>query len=518
MLPHAVLENDRLYLYDSYLYAEEVKQIMGREYDRRKKVWSVPATKQAMDSLLQTTKVCIHIDVREYIANRDRQDKELRQQFDKIKRTQDIVPGRVMPIKAVPYMHQVRAFTLALKAYESGKRGIALLMDMGTGKTITSIAIVGALNLGKVMIICPTTIVRVWQQEFEKFADYPADVLILDGSVAERKKKLKEFTGNVVVINYESTWRMLDELKAWQPKVLICDESQRIKSYRASQSKAVHELADLCRWRMILSGTPIVNSPLDVYSQWLVIDKQIYGTNYKSFKERYAIMGGYENHQIVGYRYLEELKDKAHSIAYRVTKEEAVDLPEQVFLEHYIDLEPTALKQYKQLDKEFCIELEHGEIHAQNVLTKLKKLQQVTGGFVKNDDGHVVQVSRAKLDTLKELIIENKKKMVVFAQFTAEIQAIKRLLEELKIDYEYIDGSVEIKKRQDKINKFQTDPECLVFVAQLQTAGLGITLTAADTAIYYSLDYRYEDYAQSLARTHRIGQKKQMHVHPFNMQ
>lgn len=212
-----------------------------------------------------------------------------------------------------------------------------------------------------------------------------------------------------------------------------------------------------------------------------------------------------------GYINQDELIEKAHSIAYRVTKDEALDLPEQINTVRYCELEPSARKIYDKLKKECYMELQQGEITVTNILTKTLRLRQITGGFINNDDGETQTVSNAKLNTLEEIIndvvINLNKKIVIFAVFVNEIQAIKKLVESKGIKYSWIAGQVKKEDRGAMVKNFQEDDDVKVFIAQTHTAGLGITLTAADTAVFYSLDFNYVDYSQALSRLHRLGQK-----------
>lgn len=404
--------------------------------------------------------------------------------------------------------------------------GAALLMEMGTGKTLTSIAVAGRgyLNkkIQKLLVVCPSSVMSVWRNEIQEFADYEFTATVLEGTMNKRKEKLKELALGkglrVAIINYEAAWRMIEELKNWKPDMIIADESQRIKNPTASQSKGMHKLGDIAKYKMILSGTPVQNSPLDVYSQYRFLDKTIFGTSYYAFRTRYVRMGGYQGYQVVGYINQDELIQKAHSIAYRVTKAEALDLPEQICTMRYCNLEPSARKVYDGIMKQNYMELESGEITTTNVLTRLLRMSQITGGFVNNDDGNTQFISTAKLNALEEIVddvvVDNGKKLVVFARFIKEIDAIKQLLEKKNIKYSWIAGEVKMENRGQMVKEFQENDDVKVFVAQIQTAGLGITLTAADTSVFYSLDFNYANYSQALARLHRIGQKSNVsHIH-----
>jgi len=424
-----------------------------------------------------------------------------------------------LPIKITPYNHQVTAHEFALDKFEEFGCA-ALLMDMGLGKSVTSIAVIGSLLLNskieRALVICPTSIISVWQKEFNKFADYNFNIeVIVEKNMLKRKTKLKTLSLKkglkVAVINYEATWRMEKELKDFNPEIIICDESQKIKNHNAIQSKAIYRLGKGANYRMILTGTPVQNSPMDVFSQWRFLNDKIFGLSFYAFRNRYAVMGGYYNHQIIRYKNLDELIEKAYQVAYRVTKEEALDLPEQIFLTRYCELEPTARSIYNKVQKESFAELLEGEITATNILTKLLRLSQIAGGHVKDDEGRMQVISKSRLNELKDImedvIISNKRKLVVFARFIPEIESIIELAEEMGIQYSYITGSIKIEDRGQMCDEFQNNDNVKLFIAQIQTAGLGITLTAADTAVFYSLDFNYANYSQAIARIHRIGQK-----------
>jgi SNF2 family DNA or RNA helicase len=245
------------------------------------------------------------------------------------------------------------------------------------------------------------------------------------------------------------------------------------------------------------------------HSQYKFLDETVFGKSFYVFRARYAVLGGYGNYQIVGYKNLDDLTQKAHRIAYRITKAEALDLPDKVDITRHIALEARSTEIYKRIERESVAELSSGEITTPNVLTKLLRLSQVTGGYLKLDDGERVEcVSSAKLNALVDIIdecLDAGKKLVVFARFVPEIEAIARLLNSSKTGYALIKGDV--KDRAEQVAKFQTDPNCKVFIGQLQTTGMGLTLTAADTAVFYSLSYNFADYEQAKARIHRIGQQ-----------
>ena len=407
-------------------------------------------------------------------------------------------------------------------------KGFGLLFEMGCGKTLTAIAIAGAgYQMGKVerlLIVAPTSVVAVWPKELQEYAKFKYTCKTLLGEKKQRIKQIDDLLKfpfkalKVAVINYESTWRpeILEKLKEFDADMVIADESQRIKTYDAAQSKAMHELGDQARYKLILSGTPVQTAAIDIWSQYRFLDKTVFGDNFFKFRGRYAIMGGYGNKKIVGYKDLEGLIKKEHSIAFRVTKDEALDLPEQTFETRKIQFNQKEKNLYERIKKDSYAELDGGgHITATTVLTRLLRLQQLAGGFLVQDDAQKPQlVSRAKLDTLGDIIedyvIGSGKKLVIFARFIAEVKAIMELADKVlpkELKQVAIYGDIKKEDRGDIVKQFQEDPKTVLFIGQIDTAGTGITLTAADTCVYYSKNFNYATYSQSLSRIHRIGQR-----------
>ena len=370
----------------------------------------------------------------------------------------------------------------------------------------------------RLLILAPKSIIAVWEDEFSKFADFPYSLSVLTGTSAKKTEQLKTILHKgleVAVVNYDSVPLIEKELAAWHPDFLICDESSKIKNPTAKMSKATYRIAKGCKYRLILTGTPIQNNPLDFFSQYKVLDDSIFGKSFYAFKNEYAVLGTYN--QPIGWRKLPELVKKAHSIAFRVTKTEALDLPDTIDEIRPIALEDKAQKLYKAFVKESYMELSKGEVTATNILTRLLRLQQITGGFIRPDEEseRYEQISSAKLNALEDIIdtaISENKKLVVIARFIPEIREICKMLDKKKIKYGHICG--EVKDRAAEVDAFQNNPDCMVFVGQLQTVSMGLTLTAASTMVFYSLSYNFADYSQAKARIHRIGQKNNcLYIH-----
>ena len=395
--------------------------------------------------------------------------------------------------------------------------GCALLMEMGTGKTITSIAITGALSnagrIRRVLIVAPLSILGVWEEEFQKFAAFPYALAVLTGPGSRKLDILRHMTGavlQVVVVNYESAWRMEKDLAAWRPDLIIADEGHKIKTHNIAASKAMHRLGAKAGYRLLLTGTVITNKAIDVFSQFKFVNPAIFGQSFYAFRSRYFDMVGYGNHTPVLKKSMEaELTEKLHSISFRATKAECLDLPETTDVIRQVELEPAALRVYRGLVKESYAELSSGEVTAPNILTRLLRLSQLTGGFIGNDETAAVeQISAAKLCALEDILdgaAAEGKKLVIIARFIPEIRAICGLLKKRGLRYCYITS--EVKNREEQVSAFQNDPAVMAFVGQIATAGLGITLTAASTMVFYSLDYSMSNFEQTKARIHRVGQR-----------
>lgn len=486
----------------SNLDFQRLKNISGLRWNRTTRCMVGPVSLNLLDGLARYYKLPADMETKRQRLGKTRRE------IDAERLAEDPAPLLPYPVKANLYKHQIRGANMALRAFGAldakTPGGFGELFEMGCGKTLTTIAVAGALyNLGKidrVLVVAPTSVCSVWPHDLNQFATFPWEARVLLGDKKKRLKALNELENwpfkalRIAVINYESTHRegIFEALAAYKPDLIVCDESQRIKNPSAAQSKALHKLGDAAPFRMILSGTPVQNNAVDLYSQYRFLDPAVYGANFYAFKNRYCIMGGYGQHQIVGYRNMDELVEKEHSVAYRVTKEECLDLPQQTFINRYVQFTDAEQAIYEQLRKSSFLELETGEnVTATTILTMYLRLMQLTGGFLTADEStRPKQVNTAKLDALADIVddyvVDAGKKLVIFARFRAEIAAIENLLRLRKIQYGSIYGDVPMEERGKIVDDFQTNPDTKVFVAQIQTAGLGITLHAASTAVFYS--------------------------------
>ena len=408
------------------------------------------------------------------------------------------------------YSHQTKAFNLG-----TGLDQAAFLMEQGTGKTFPAIAVVRWRFLKgqvkRLLVVAPLSVLDVWEDEFEKFANFNYALSILNKKGRKRDLLLQSPPSClwVAIINYESTWRYLKEILKWKPDMVIADESQKIKKGTTKQSRGMHKIGDKVRYKLILTGTPITQNPLDLFSQYKFLNSTIFGRRFLGFRDRYAQMGGYYGYEIIGYRHLKELSRKAYGIAYRVTQAEALDLPPLIDQELRFDLSGRGVYYYHKMKRDLIIELENEEaITAPIILTKILRLQQITGGFLPMGDGKFLAVNKSKLNQLEELLgdLPPEKKIVIFARFLVEIQAIGRICKRLKKNVLFLTGKTE--NRGKVIKQFQRRDDINVMIVQIQTGSLGISLNKAEIIIFYSTTYSYADYEQARARVYRMGQVK----------
>ena len=363
------------------------------------------------------------------------------------------------------------------------------------------------------LIVAPLSILGVWQEEFAKFAGFDYNLAILTGTSAKKATTLRAINGSglqIAVINYESAWRLEQEIAVWQPDLIIADEGHKLKSHSTNASKAMHRLGAKTKFRLLLTGTPVTNKAADIFSQYKFLHPGVFGTSFYAFRNRYFEQGYFPSQLTMRTHMEPEFTQRLHSIAFRATKADCLDLPDTVDIIRPVELEPAARRSYRDLVRDSFAELNaEASVTASNILARLMRLSQLTGGFIKADDGDLQCISRAKLAALEDIIeqaVAEGKKLVVIARFVPEIKAICKLLEKMGVGYSCVSGGV--KDRDEQVARFQNDPDIQVFVGQIATAGLGITLTAASTMVFYSTDYSMSNHEQARARIHRVGQEE----------
>ena len=426
--------------------------------------------------------------------------------------------------KTEPFKHQRRSLVEGAKPYN-----FAYFMEMGTGKTKVAIDNAAYLYQDKridfAFVIAPNSVYQNWKKEIDVHC--PEDTNIYTWKVSKDKTfkmdpdKLTFVLMNVEALSHASGKKWLESKlqKHGMRSMIILDESTSIKNLRASRTKAIIKLGQLARYKRILTGSPITKSPLDLFSQCAFLDKKLLGyDNYTVFKAKYAVMfsierGGY-NIQIPKYYVnLEELEYKLKNFSYRVRKKDCLDLPEKMYVQRYVDLPDEQRKAYEQLKESALMILRDAEVSYNNKLTELLKLQQVANGFVKTNEGDIVDFkTNAKLNELMNIIGETEDKCIIWANYVHNIESIKKkLAETYGVDSVVsIYGKDSVDVRNQAVEKFQNNDECRFLVGNPTVGGYGLTLTAAKYVIYFSNSYNLEVRQQSEDRAHRIGQKSQV--------
>lgn len=409
-----------------------------------------------------------------------------------------------VPLLTVPFEHQVRAFGFA-----SSIDQCALLMEQGTGKTLVAIAVAvkRALDnqITKLLVVCPKAVKPVWPKEINKHTDYECTVSI--------DSPPKGPGLQVWVTNYDRLKREMRRIKKWGPDMIISDESHRIKNRKAARTKALITIGAKVTYKMVLTGTAIGKCISEAWSQYKFLNPDVFGSNYTNFKEDYLKMGGYMGYSVVGYKNYDTFTDKLHSIAFRVTKDECLDLPPVTYQRLYVEPDSKTRKLYKQMEEELYLELEDDEVTADREVTKQMKLRQMSGGSVKTDSESIAHISDCKMSTLKEYMEDRvNDKTVIFFSFTQEIKQAQKMLKGLGINTLTLSGATPDKEREVFETRFQEDKSIGAALIQVQTGAEGLTLTAANVAIFFSPSFSYISFSQAKDRINRIGQTRAMTI------
>ena len=431
--------------------------------------------------------------------------------------------------KLKPYEHQLTALK---KSWN--KETYAYFMEMGTGKTKVLIDNLAMLyDKGKVdsaLIVAPKGVVKTWyEQELPThLPDHIENVTILwqPNITKTQQEKLEslfeiETALHILVMNVEAlstdkgvkfASKFLNSHKA----LMAIDESTTIKTPTAKRTKNIISLGKFAKYRRIMTGSPVTKNPLDLYTQCEFLDPYLLDfSSYYAFRNRYAEMTtmnvrGRSIQVVKEFRHLGELSESLQPFSYRVLKEDCLDLPPKNWIKRHITLTKEQDKIYKQMKKHALAMLNGKVTSTMTVLTQLMRLHQITCGHFTADDGSVQDVDSNRIKELMNILEETEGKAIIWANYQRDITQITENIEKQYGPGSVVDyyGLTPQEDRQDNIRKFQSDPKCRFLVGTPSTGGYGITLTAANTVIYYSNGYDLEKRLQSEDRAHRIGQKK----------
>jgi len=433
------------------------------------------------------------------------------------------------PFKTRPFEHQRQAWETSREKDE-----YALFMEMGTGKSKVIVDTIAWLyDTGRIdtaVVVAPKGVYRNW--EYNEFPNHMPDHVvrkIAAWSASPNKEGQKQLDAivwpsddlRILLVNVEafSTARATKFVEQFlntsSRAIMVVDESTTIKNPQAARTKNLVKVARKARYRRILTGEPVTRSPLDLYSQCQFLHPALLGfSSYYSFRNRYAIMMDMKNgartfKKVVGFQRLDELSGVLKKFSFRVKKDECLDLPDKIYQYRYVELTPEQKQLYNQISKSAFALFEGNVVSTDNVLTQILRLHQITCGHFKADDGTLVDVPSGRLSELLDVLDEAPDKVIIWANYIADIGQITKALGEKYGNESLVSyyGNTSDADRTLAIKRFQEDPTCRFFVGNPQTGGMGITLTAANTVVYYSNSYNLEHRLQSEDRAHRIGQK-----------
>jgi SNF2 family DNA or RNA helicase len=299
--------------------------------------------------------------------------------------------------------------------------------------------------------------------------------------------------------------------------LMAVDESTTIKTPTSTRSKNTEKVGRGARFRRIMTGSPVTKSPMDLYQQCAFLSDGCLNTSsYYVFQARYAVtverqLNTHSFKQIVGYRRLDELKEKLDRFAFRVKKEECLDLPDKLYVKREVDLTDEQVKAYNEMKTTALAQINGGLVSTVNALTQIMRMHQIVCGHVKMDDGTVVELPNNRIKELLGLVEETDGKIIIWATYRHDIEVIKMALAKeygmntIGTYYGDTDGD----ERKRVLEEFQKpDSDMRFFIGNPSTGGYGLTLTAASTMVYYSNSFDLEKRLQSEDRAHRIGQTK----------
>lgn len=421
----------------------------------------------------------------------------------------------------------------------------AYFMDPGLGKTkvvideAQTMATQGLLNV--VVVVCPKSIMSVWWEEIETHGAIPANTIMWDGDgLAEvgyinTKAILTYYIINIDAINpvavkvkgpdgapvikeivrgrpvyemkvYDKGFTAIEQvLLTCGKSMVVIDESTIIKNPDAKRTKAMWNIGAMATYRRILTGTPLAGGPLDAYAQMRFLHPTaIFKYNYFAFRGRYAQMGGFQSRQVVGYKNLDHLSKVLAEHSFMATKDEYLDLPPRTTQIRNVDMSATSWKIYRTLVDELVVEFAGGEMHIDMAMKKITKLRQLTGGWIKDDEGVAHPVGMEKLSELKHLLDECQgQKVIIWCEFVHEILALQQIHPMAKVFH----GGMNPTARDEARHAFEHGNAPIIII-QNATGSMGLTLNAASVSIFYSNSNYPLHKQQSRDRNYRKGQDK----------
>lgn len=405
--------------------------------------------------------------------------------------------------KYTPFDHQKTTasfFTLHRKAF--------CFNEQGTGKTASAIWASDYLMkqgvIRRVLVICPLSIMdSAWRDDLFNFAMHrKVDVAYGDKN---KRKKIIESDAEYVIINYDGVEIVRDAVADGGFDLIIVDEATHYKNPQTKRWKTLNKLVGPSTWLWMMTGTPAAQSPTDAYGIAKLVNPNGVPRFFGSFRDQVM-------RKITNFKWIpkEDATTTVHRVlqpAIRFTKDECLDLPPMVYTKREVALTRQQIKYYKELKNKMVMEAAGEQVTAVNAAVNMNKLLQISAGAVYTDKGDAVEFDISpRYKVLREVIDESSKKVLVFVPFKHTIDMLTTKLREDDIPTEVIRGDVSAGKRTEIFKRFQEADDPRVLVIQPQSAAHGVTLTAANTVVWWAPTSSLETYAQANARVHRSGQ------------
>jgi len=386
--------------------------------------------------------------------------------------------------------------------------------EQGTGKTASVIwAVDYLMQLGlvkRVLVICPLSIMKsAWQQDLFKFAIHRT-VSVAYGA-AKKRKEIVNAGNEFVIINFDGVGIVKKEIMDGGFDLIVVDEASAYKNNKTERWKDLRDLTKVIKGLWMLTGTPAAQSPVDAYGLARLVNPNAVPLYVSHFKDQ--VMYKVSDFRWVPRPEAKHIVHKALQPAIRFKKKDCLDLPPVTFIDRDAPLTPQQLSYYKKLKQEMLIEADGEEISAVNAAVKINKLLQISGGAVYTDTGEVLEFDvSSRLKVVHEVIDETSNKVLVFVPFTHTIELLQKYLTKHGVTSAVINGAVGVNRRTDIVTHFQNNEQPKVLIIQPQAASHGLTLTAADTIIWYAPCTSVETYLQANARIDRPGQVNPMTI------
>lgn len=425
-----------------------------------------------------------------------------------------------LKFRTKPWKHQLEALR-----YIMSKDSAGLFLGMGCGKTKIIIDLINNKDFRTVLVICPLRVAGVWEEQLP-IHSFKHDICAYNLCSLSAKSKVEYLRENhksntergvaVYIVNYDSVWRepfrnyIKDKIK-WD--AIICDESHRIKSPSSKVSKFLKYLGKRCKNRYIATGTPLAQSPLDIYGQYRFLNPEIFGTNYNDFCNQYQNVDIKKSMKVgypildkkEPYKNMDDLHNKMMSCSYYT--EVNLDLPPTQDIDVEFTLSKKAQEYYREIRDEGVLELQNGVMEVNNALSLTLRLQQLVNGYVKVEDEKknitLARVDDSRRQALKDLLEDfpQDEPIVVFTKFKVDVENVRQVCKELKRKCSELSGN------RDELSDWKKG-ESSILITQIQAGAEGIDLTRARYVIYYSQTVSLSQYQQSRKRTHRPGQTR----------